>query len=177
MMLCTRPINALNSCQYLLSSWFAQQLTMLSQSLRRHFPWIEWTEKLFCVIRFVRFGTRSEAKQLWDHLFSSTQKVRVKEVHMLSGSVLLIWGATTRAMLQLSEAKQRQMRIVRAKTTEEQRSLVGILVPEEAVDLIKKAIVAEKAKETQPTASVGQKFDAPQEHVQMTPVEVRNMKN
>lgn len=60
--------------------------------------------------------------------------------------MLLIWGATSQAMLQLSESKQRQMRIVRLQTTDEHQQIVGILVPEDAIGLIKNALTAAKAQ-------------------------------
>lgn len=96
--------------------------------------------------RFAPFDSEEDARELWTATYEASLRIRSREVHILGGSVLLIWGATSQAMQQLSESKQRQMRIVRLQTTDEHQQVVGILVPEDAIGLIKNALTTAKAR-------------------------------
>ncbi|EPS69364.1 hypothetical protein M569_05403, partial [Genlisea aurea] len=67
--------------------------------------------------------------------FCSTGK-RLQEVNVLGGLILPVWGTIEKALSKLVRHSHRRIRVVRIETTSDKRRVVGLLIPNEAVESV-----------------------------------------
>ncbi|KAK1280548.1 hypothetical protein QJS04_geneDACA014302 [Acorus gramineus] len=61
---------------------------------------------------------------------------RVQEVNVLGGLILPVWGAIEKALSKQARQSHKRLRVVRVETTADNRRIVGLLVPNAAVELV-----------------------------------------
>ncbi|KAJ7530305.1 hypothetical protein O6H91_15G088700 [Diphasiastrum complanatum] len=103
--------------------------------------------------KYSKLSSVGEAKEGWlhDHTLSADQcmhgprcKVRavctvgkrIQEVHILGGLILPIWGTVEKALAKQSRTSQRRLRVVRLETTSECQRIVGLHIPNSAIDAV-----------------------------------------
>ncbi|KAE9590500.1 hypothetical protein Lal_00023309 [Lupinus albus] len=68
---------------------------------------------------------------------------RLQEVNVLGGLILPLWGNIESAFSKQARLSHRRLRIVRTETTSDNQHIVGLLVPNAAVDTVLKGLVPE----------------------------------
>lgn len=78
------------------------------------------------------------AEELWSEVYNSTgrQKIRVKEHNILAGMILPIWAVIDKALSGQSREHDKQLQVVRLQMTNNDRRLVGVLVPQGAMEMV-----------------------------------------
>lgn len=84
--------------------------------------------------------------------------LRHRTVHILCGAVMRSWAAVQRAMVRYVKKNERRMRVLRIATTgEESLRLVGMFIPEAAVDSVVEELTGGKKKDE--TSTEGEKVN------------------
>ena len=61
---------------------------------------------------------------------------RVQQVHILGGLILPVWGTVEKALSKQVRKSHKRLRVVRVETTTEGRRIVGLHIPNTAVDAV-----------------------------------------
>ncbi|MED6108924.1 udp-glycosyltransferase [Stylosanthes scabra] len=61
---------------------------------------------------------------------------RLQEVNVLGGLILPVWGTVEKALSKQARLSHRRLRVVRIETTEDNQRIVGLLVPNAAVETV-----------------------------------------
>ncbi|GMH45404.1 hypothetical protein BSKO_13361 [Bryopsis sp. KO-2023] len=96
--------------------------------------------------KYIKFTCESTCMQHWNtaHCTAETSNVRIRTLNILAGDILPVWDATSKAMGHLPGRQQKQYRIVRLQSTDDNRRLVGIQVPGEVIPHIRQELEKKK---------------------------------
>lgn len=61
---------------------------------------------------------------------------RLQEVNVLGGLILPVWGTIEKALAKQARLSHRRLRVVRIETTVDNKRIVGLLVPNAAVETV-----------------------------------------
>lgn len=104
-----------------------------------------------------------DCKPLWETSFKNAgddkedgrAAMRHRKVHILCGAVMRSWSAVQSAMLRHVKKNERRIKVLRIATTgEESQRLVGMFIPEAAVESVEEQLTGEK-KEKKEDAAAG----------------------
>ncbi|PPS10462.1 hypothetical protein GOBAR_AA10188 [Gossypium barbadense] len=80
---------------------------------------------------------------------------RIQEVNVLGGLILPVWGTIEKALSKQARLSHRRLRVVRLETTADNRRIVGLLVPNAAVETVLqvlcKEMIMQATRETRKT--------------------------
>lgn len=103
-----------------------------------------------------------DCKTLWETSFQNAgddkedgrAAMRHRKVHILCGAVMRSWSAVQLAMLRHVKKNERRIKVLRIATTgEESQRLVGMFIPEAAVESVKEQLTGKKKEEEQEAAA------------------------
>jgi hypothetical protein len=97
--------------------------------------------------------TAEDCKPLWETSFQKSGEdkedgrtpMRHRKVHILCGAVMRSWSAVQHALLRHAKKNERRFKVLRIATTgEDSQRLVGMLIPEAAVESVEEQLRGEK---------------------------------
>ncbi|CAD7698075.1 unnamed protein product [Ostreobium quekettii] len=97
--------------------------------------------------RYIPLENDETAEELWNDVYKSAgrQKFRIKQLHVLGGVVLPIWGVIDQALTEQAREHDKMLRVVRLQMTNSTQRLVGVHVPEDAMKMVLKGLEELKA--------------------------------
>ncbi|CAD7704336.1 unnamed protein product [Ostreobium quekettii] len=88
--------------------------------------------------RYIPMEDEEMAQELWDDVYNAAgrQKFRVKQLNILAGVILPIWGVIDRALGMQHREHDKLLQVRRLQMTNSSQRLVGVLVPESAMHVV-----------------------------------------